>query len=81
MKEVANAKKERSGNYGWMMYVYKCKLLQGLKFVVWLFAALERTLTQTAGRFCVGNEVTVADLFLVPQMYNARRYLLIDFFI
>ena len=27
-----------------------------------------------AGRYCVGDEVTLADLCLVPQVYNARRY-------
>jgi maleylacetoacetate isomerase len=26
------------------------------------------------GRHCYGNEVTVADLCLVPQLYNARRF-------
>ncbi len=37
-------------------------------------AALERDAAQTAGRFLVGDEVTVADLCLVPQLYSARRY-------
>lgn len=27
-----------------------------------------------AGRFCHGDEVTLADLCLVPQLYNARRW-------
>ena len=27
-----------------------------------------------AGRYCVGDEVTMADLCLVPQVYSARRY-------
>ena len=26
------------------------------------------------GRHCFGSEVTLADVFLVPQMYNARRF-------
>lgn len=38
------------------------------------FAALEEELKESAGRFCVGDTVTVADCFLVPQIYNARRY-------
>ncbi|XP_060613890.2 maleylacetoacetate isomerase isoform X1 [Anolis sagrei] len=38
------------------------------------FEALERILQETAGRYCVGNEVTMADLCLVPQVYNADRY-------
>ena len=38
------------------------------------FAALERRLQRTAGQFCVGDEVTLADLCLVPQVYNAQRF-------
>ena len=38
--------------------------------------ALERVLEQTAGKFCVGDELTVADLALVPQFYNATRFTL-----
>lgn len=28
----------------------------------------------TAGRFCVGDRPTLADVWLVPQLYNARRW-------
>ncbi|MFM4704247.1 maleylacetoacetate isomerase [Aeromonas bivalvium] len=38
------------------------------------FRALEPLLMTTAGVYCVGNEVTLADCMLVPQVYNARRY-------
>ncbi|TNI57154.1 maleylacetoacetate isomerase [Aeromonas dhakensis] len=38
------------------------------------FSALEQLLMTTAGIYCVGNEVTLADCMLVPQVYNARRY-------
>lgn len=38
------------------------------------FDALERELQQTAGRFCVGDDVTLADVCLVPQVFNARRF-------
>jgi len=40
------------------------------------FAALEvdaRRHTR-GGRHCYGDAVTIADVFLVPQMYNARRF-------
>jgi maleylacetoacetate isomerase len=30
--------------------------------------------TQTAGKFCFGDTVTIADLFLIPQLYSARRF-------
>lgn len=35
---------------------------------------MERMVRITAGRFCVGDAVSVADLCLVPQLYNARRF-------
>ncbi|XP_042293722.1 maleylacetoacetate isomerase isoform X1 [Sceloporus undulatus] len=38
------------------------------------FEALEQILKKTAGQYCVGNEVTMADLCLVPQVFNAERY-------
>ncbi len=39
-------------------------------------AALERRASATAGQYMVGDAVTTADLYLVPQLYNARRFLL-----
>jgi maleylpyruvate isomerase len=38
------------------------------------FAPLEAELGRTAGRFSHGDAVSVADVTLVPQVYNARRY-------
>ena len=40
------------------------------------FAALEQRVRQgpNDGRHCYGSAVTLADVFLVPQMYNARRF-------
>ncbi|XP_015142883.1 maleylacetoacetate isomerase isoform X2 [Gallus gallus] len=38
------------------------------------FQALEQILQHTAGRYCVGDEVSMADLCLVPQAANAERY-------
>jgi maleylpyruvate isomerase len=40
------------------------------------FEALERWLTRdpATGRFCHGDSVTMADLCLVPQVFNARRF-------
>ncbi|CAF1147198.1 unnamed protein product [Adineta steineri] len=36
--------------------------------------ALEKALEESAGRYCVGDEVSIADCCLVPQIYNARRF-------
>ncbi|XP_077123631.1 maleylacetoacetate isomerase isoform X1 [Ranitomeya variabilis] len=38
------------------------------------FQALELLLQDTAGHYCVGDEVTMADLCLVPQVANADRF-------
>jgi maleylacetoacetate isomerase len=35
---------------------------------------LESILTAHAGTFCFGGELTLADLCLVPQVYNANRF-------
>jgi maleylacetoacetate isomerase len=37
------------------------------------FAALEEVATNSRGRYLFGDTVTLADICLVPQMYNARR--------
>jgi maleylacetoacetate isomerase len=36
--------------------------------------ALERMAAPGAGRFMFGDEPTIADVCMVPQLYNARRY-------
>lgn len=36
--------------------------------------AFEAMVTDTAGRFCVGDSPTIADCFLVPQIHSARRF-------
>ena len=38
------------------------------------FQALEKALEESAGTYCVGDRVTCADLYLVPQVYNANRF-------
>ena len=40
------------------------------------FGALEQTLAQLGsnGQFCFGDRVTLADVCLIPQVYNARRF-------
>jgi len=43
-------------------------------FIRFGLTALERAVRDGAGRFCHGDEVTLADLYLVPQLYGARRF-------
>jgi maleylacetoacetate isomerase len=37
------------------------------------FRAVEKLLSTSAGKYCVGDEITLADCCLVPQVFNARR--------
>ncbi|NYZ69378.1 maleylacetoacetate isomerase [Endozoicomonas sp. SM1973] len=43
-------------------------------WVITGFAALEAQLTNTAGTFCFGDEFSLADVVLIPQVYNANRF-------
>jgi maleylpyruvate isomerase len=43
-------------------------------FITHGLTALESLLKATAGRYAVGDQVTLADCMLVPQLYHARRY-------
>ena len=45
-----------------------------MHFIAKGLAALEAEMSQTAGRYSVGDAITFADIFLVPQVYNARRF-------
>lgn len=36
--------------------------------------AYEALVRETAGKFSVGDQTTMADLFLIPQCYNAKRF-------
>lgn len=38
------------------------------------FRAIEKLLSTSAGKYCVGDEITMADCLLVPQVFNARRW-------
>ncbi|MCB9728220.1 MAG: maleylacetoacetate isomerase [Deltaproteobacteria bacterium] len=43
-------------------------------FIARGFEGLEPLLAQTAGRFAMGDAPTLADVVLVPQVFNARRF-------
>ncbi|MEX0968947.1 MAG: maleylacetoacetate isomerase [Paracoccaceae bacterium] len=44
-----------------------------LRFISQGLAAFEAMLAHEAGDFCHGDEISMADICLVPQLYNARR--------
>jgi maleylpyruvate isomerase len=43
-------------------------------FIVAGMTAFDAQAASAAGRFCVGDAPSLADCFLVPQMYSARRF-------
>ncbi len=43
-------------------------------FLARTMAGLEDAVRDGAGRFCHGDEVTLADVFVVPQLFGARRF-------
>jgi maleylacetoacetate isomerase len=43
-------------------------------WIAYGFTALEALVAESRGAFCVGDAVSFADLCLVPQLYNARRF-------
>ncbi|XP_013408454.1 maleylacetoacetate isomerase-like [Lingula anatina] len=43
---------------------------------IWIdkgFTGLEKVLEKTAGKYCIGDEITIADVALGPQIFNANR--------
>ncbi|XP_059816553.1 maleylacetoacetate isomerase isoform X3 [Hypanus sabinus] len=61
-------------NLGVLQRVGEEKLDWAQHFIINGLQAVECLLQQVSGRYCVGDEVTMADLCLVPQVYNAVRY-------
>jgi maleylpyruvate isomerase len=45
-----------------------------MKWIANGLLALEAETRALAGRYSVGDRISIADLFLVPQLYNARRF-------
>ena len=50
------------------------KMAWGKKWIAQGLAALEKYLEKTAGVYSFGDNITLADLCLVPQVYNANRF-------
>ncbi|XP_053698506.1 probable maleylacetoacetate isomerase 2 [Sabethes cyaneus] len=56
-------------------YIGREKALEWAQY--WIargFRAVEKLLAASAGKYCVGDQITLADCCLVPQVFNARLY-------
>ncbi len=60
-------KRELSGNEEQVSAWYTAWVRRG-------FDAVEKTLAETAGDFCFGDNPTFADCCLIPQVFNADRF-------
>lgn len=38
------------------------------------FTAIEKILEKSSGKYCIGDDISIADLCLVPQVYSANRF-------
>uniref|UniRef100_A0A0K0FAM7 maleylacetoacetate isomerase n=1 Tax=Strongyloides venezuelensis TaxID=75913 RepID=A0A0K0FAM7_STRVS len=43
-------------------------------FITRGFTTVEKMLEKCHGKYCVGDNITIADLFIPPQVYNALRF-------
>jgi glutathione S-transferase len=50
------------------------KLIWAKHFIQLGLESFEQFLSKSAGKYCVGDTLSLADVFLVPQCYNAVRY-------
>lgn len=37
-------------------------------------SGFEAAIKKTAGKYCYGDEVSLVDICLIPQVYNAKRF-------
>ncbi|KAG0324598.1 Glutathione S-transferase zeta-1 [Podila horticola] len=52
----------------------KKKIEWAQKMTIHGFTGVEALLAKTAGKYCYGDSITLADLTLVPGVFNARRF-------
>ena len=50
------------------------KMEWGKHWITRGFEILEKSLQKTTGKYSIGDDITSADCFLVPQVYNANRF-------
>lgn len=78
LAEIINAGTQPLQNLSVLQYVQKehsiDKMAWGKHFITIGLDALEARVSKLNRRFCARDTVSLADLCLVPQLYNARRF-------
>lgn len=77
LAEIINAGTQPLQNHGVLVRVRELggdEQVWARTFIERGLAALEQVAGGTAGKFLVGDAVSIADLCLIPQLFNARRY-------
>ncbi|KAK9768308.1 hypothetical protein K7432_001146 [Basidiobolus ranarum] len=54
-------------------YVGESKVEWAKHWITVGFEGIEKALEKTAGKYCFGDDITLMDVCLAPQMYNAKR--------
>lgn len=65
--QTPRAQKAHSNVADEKMKFAKTFIQQGLQ-------AFEKSIQNVSGKFCIHDEISAADLFLIPQLYNAKRF-------
>jgi maleylacetoacetate isomerase len=78
LSEIINAGTQPLQNLAVLQYVQKefqaDKLAWGRRFITAGLDSFQDRLPHPGDQFCVGEQPSLADLCLIPQLYNARRF-------
>ena len=78
LSEIINAGTQPLQNLAVLQHVHKefqaDKLAWGKKFITLGLDAFHEELKNSTDVYSVGDQVTLADVCLIPQLYNARRF-------
>ena len=79
--EIVNSSMHPYGNLKVLKYLEQTHSYDQVQKDLWAqhwttqgLEALEKTLSEFSGRYCFGDEVTMADIFVYPQMITCQRF-------
>lgn len=79
--QIINADTHAYGNLRTMAYLEKTFKATEQQKKEWIqhwmsegLKACEKMISKTSGKYCFGDDVTMADVFLIPQIFSAQRF-------